>query len=227
MKKIIFLFLIIITLVSTSCKEESLNMTLENGLYIGKFNTSVVAYEVINNQIKPLGYSFELAGSVTLDGQSFVAKFPGEYSPKSIVCFKTILSKDDYQEAVLNSDQEFSGLHYALNFNDITSLGNSGLLFAIKPTKAEGKMEVTIIRLSDSGRYQTEAIISTEVDATNNPEAHRKLTFTVPPTITNQDSEEWSMTLNPVTSYKWSNVFGLFVDGKMRFQLEVIDNGLK
>ena len=174
-----------------------------------------------------MGYSFDLVGSVALDGQSFVAKFPGEYSPKSVVCFKTVLSKDDYQAAVLNSDQEFLGLHYALNSNDITSFGNSGLLFAIKPTTTVGKMQVTIIRLSDSSRYQTEAVISTEVDAANNPEAHRKLTFTVPAEITKQGTEDWSMTLNPVTSYKWSNVFGLFVDGKMRFQIEVIDNGLK
>jgi hypothetical protein len=227
MKKIIFLFLVIITLGFSSCEDNSLNTVLENGVYVGKFNTSIVAYEVINNQIKPLGYSFDLTGSVTLDDQSFVAKFPEEYSPKSIVCFKTSLNKDDYEAAVLNSDQEFLGLHYALNSNDITSLGNGGLLFAIKPAKTPGKMQVTIIRLSDSSRYQTEAVISTEVDAANNPEAHRKLTFTVPPKITNQDSEEWSMTLNPVTSYKWSNVFGLFVDGKMRFQIEVIDNGLK
>ena len=227
MKKIFLLLAIAVTaLISVSCQDDDSNETLnviENGLYVGSFNGSAVIYEVSNSKITPLGYSPNFVGSIVIDNQSFVTKFPGDYNPKSVVCSKTNLKKTDYESAVLNSEKEFCGLHYAHNSNDITGADNNGLLFAIK-SGASGKMEITIIKVGHSTYYKTEGTLSNE---TYDQKAYRKLSFTVPSEITNEGTEEWSLTLNPVTGYTWSNLFMLSANNEMRFQVEVIDNGLE
>jgi len=81
--------------------------------------------------------------------------------------------------------------------------------------------------MDNSYRYQTEAIVSTEANISNGAISHRKITFNVVPEITNQNTEIWSMTLNPITSYQWSNLFTLYSNNQERFQIEVINNGAK
>ena len=221
MKNVFYIFVAFVAITFASCDEEEIiDISIENGIYVGLFNRGAVAYEVNYNDIKPLGYSFQQKGAVIIDNKSFAATFPEDYSPQSTICTKTPIKKDDYEDAVLNSDKEFAGLHYAHNWNDVTFYGGD-IFFAIK-SLTNGNMQVTIIRLGNSLYYQTEAKVTTS----NTPDAHRELTFKVVPEITNGDIEEWTMTLNPITSYQWSNLFSVYANGQSRFQVEVIDNGM-
>lgn len=222
MKNLVVIVLAIVVIIFTSCeKEEISEMTIDNGIYFGLFNENAVAYKVNNNIIQALGYSFEQISTVIVNQESFVANYPNDYNPQSALCFKTTLKEGDYENAVINSDKEFYGLHYAHNRQDI-SLGGGAMIFAIK-SLANGNVQITITKLGQSFRYQTEG----KITMSNDEIPHRKLTFKVTPDITNGEIEEWTMTLNSVSSYQWSNLFSLYTNNVNRFQIEVIDNGMK
>lgn len=222
MKNLMIIFVALL-LAFVSCKKEEIikETPLQNGIYVGQFNEWSVAYAVNSNEIKPLGYSFPTISTTTINETSFTANFSNDYLPKSTVCFKTAIKETDYETALLNSDKEFCGLHYALNQNDISYHGGP-LAFAIKSLPNE-KWMITITRLGTDFVYQTEAVMSSD----SNPVAHRILTFAVVPEISRGGVEEWTMTLNPITNYQWSNLFSVYTAGISRFQVEVIDNGLE
>lgn len=222
MKNLMIIFVALL-LAFVSCKKEEIikETPLQNGIYVGQFNNEAVAYAVNDNQVKPLGYSFPTISTTTVNETSFTANFSNNYLPKSTVCFKTAIKETDYETALLNSDKEFCGLHYALNQNDISYNGGP-LVFAIKSLPNE-KWMITITRLGTDFVYQTEAVMSSNSD----PVAHRVLTFSVVDEISHHSVEEWTMTLNAVTSYQWSNLFSVYYAGIFRFQVEVIDNGLE
>lgn len=218
MKRIVIIFLAFTAVALISCNKET-KPKLDDGLYIGSFNTSTVAYQVINSQVKPLGYSFTPRDIVIMDGTSFVQKLPDLYYPKSVLCFKSKFSVADYDKAVLNSYKEFSGLHYAIVSNDM--LYNGGLQFAIKPL-SDTKMLVKIVTRSNTVVYETEADIT--MDNTIAP--HRKLSFKVGPEITSGQTEIWDMTICSSNNFNFNNLFDLYMNGQLRYQVQVIDNGI-
>ena len=205
----------------SSCQKED-EINLHDGIYFGRFNQqTMVAYEVKSESIEKLGYSFEPVSTIALDETSFVAQYPDDHNPRSAVCFLSTVTRDDYGAAIINTNKEFDGLHYAKNTSDITYGG--GLIFAIKYLNEESAT-VTLVRLDSGVRYQATGTIRGKAT----PVSHRELTFPVGSTITNGKEETWSMTLNAATNYQWSNLFTVSqVNGSnlvFRFQVEVIDN---
>lgn len=225
MKKIsMILVAAIMVFAFMSCEKETYKEDkLEDGIYVGKFNEFGVAYEIRNNVITPIGNSFQQSKTVFVDSESFVAYYGSAYYPKSTICFKTALSKDDWENAYPDTDKEFNGLHYALNENDIT--GSHGMIFAIK-TISGNRAKITIFKANNGYRYETEAKISWVLDNTNAVYSHRKLTFTVIPEITEQQTEEWSITLNPISGYRQSGLLHLYSNDQFRFQIAIIANGI-
>lgn len=205
----------------SSCQNED-QINLSDGIYFGLFSKQMaVAYEVKSGSVEELGFSFKPESTVALDEISFVAQYPDDYNPPSALCFLSTVIREDYGAAIIGTNKEFDGLHFAHNINDITY--NGGLVFAIKYLNEESAT-ITLVRLDNGARHQ----VTGTVRGKATPVSHRELTFPVGPTVTNGGEETWTMTLNSVTNYQWSNLFTVYqvsgIELIYRFQVEVIDN---
>lgn len=190
---------------------------VEDGIYMGMFNNTPMFYEVAKDEIKPLGLCFPHFGIKIEDETSFYLLLDKRYFQKFLFCEKLAIEKSDYGKANLNTSEEFVGFHSGPLLGDREY--QDGILFAIKKIP-NGNFLISILNLNSYDFYQCEGVI----ECLNSPKLHRKLKFIVKGDINNQKEELWEMTLNPITDYVWRGMFNVYINGELRFEVEVIDN---
>lgn len=196
------------------------NIKIENGIYWGDFYQSKMFYELNDGEVKPLGTSFfDFNEKIIIEKNCFFLKF--NKISQTIICDKIEIKKEDYTPAILNSKSEFNGLHYGPLIYEKEY--KDGILFAIKTLK-DSTIVITIFKFEDFILYKTKGKIYVE---NKNGKNYKKLTFTVFGEINNYKQEEWVLTYNWVTDYRYDNFFNVYINDKYRFQVEVIDNGIK
>lgn len=219
MKKIVYFFALLIVTFLSACENTNAPevTTLEDGIYLGVFgNYAGAAYEVKNSQITPLGNSMEIVKFTAIDSHSFTAVY-GSDSYIPFICFKSRLTKNDYQPAVAgDKNKEFFGLHF-LNNNREASY-NNGSFIAIRDASQSGYYDITLVGLN--GRYEkTTATITTE-------DGHQKMTFVVNPDFSNnyqKESEYWNITFSPITGYQFgTNVLFVSKEGPASFMFSAV-----
>jgi len=176
-------------------------------------------YEIDGGDITPLGLSFSFENIKIIQNDCIELTYFKNH-PEKILCDKIDINKDDYAKSVINSSKEFNGLHYGPLIYEKFYTG--GIILAIKDT-ADDKAIITLLELKDFILCKTIGVISIE----NNPKKYRKLKFNLCDEINNYENEEWVITYNWITDYRYDNFFNVYINGKYRFQLEVIDNGIK
>ncbi|MFZ4631861.1 MAG: hypothetical protein ACOYL8_01480 [Patescibacteria group bacterium] len=190
---------------------------VSDGIYMGKYYNTPMFYEVTKNEIKPLGLCFPYFGIKIEDETAFYLLLDQRYFKKFLYCEKLAIEKSDYGKGEINTNKEFIGFHSGPLLGD--QQYQDGILFAIKDT-LDGKMLITILDLTNYNFYQTIGVVTPD----KSQGLHRKLNFVVNGEINNFKDENWEITLNPITNYVWRGIFNVYINGGLRFEIEVIDN---
>lgn len=193
---------------------------IENGIYWGDFYQSKMFYELNDGEVKPLGTSFfDFTETIIAEKNCFFLKF--NKISQTIICDKIEVEKQDYGNAILNSKSEFNGLHYGPLIYEKEY--KDGIIFAIKTLK-DSDMLITIFKFENFILYKTRGKISIE---NKNGKNYKKLIFIVSGEINDYKQEEWILTYNWLTDYSYNSFFNVYINGKYKFQVEVVDNGIK
>jgi hypothetical protein len=217
-RKSIFLVLLSFLFSTTVLNSQILN----SGIYVGHFYKykSMMFYEIDGGDITPIGTSLNFE-TVKITGNDSIELIYHNDSPEKVICNKIPITKNDYSRAILNSNSEFNGFHYGPLIYEKEY--DDGVIIAIKCLPSND-VAVTLLKLKNSKLIRTKGVVSFE---NKNHRSYRKLTFYVFDKIIPFRKEEWVITYSWITDYCYDNFFNVYIDKKYRFQIEVIDNGIR
>ncbi len=184
---------------------------IKEGVYYGIFpgSSTPIFYEVEEGNIEPIGSPMYF-DKIKIHNDDF---FEISLFEEKIICEKIDIEKKDYSQKTLDENSEFNGLHYGpLSYDK----EYNGFCIGIKNLKNDDIL-ITFFKFEDFFLYKTTGKIST---VENKEKKYKKLKFNI-------NKEEWAITYNWVTDYEYNYFFDVYINGKYRFQIEVIDNGIK
>lgn len=204
MKKIVFFLLgiFIPNFMSSQIKE---------GVYYGIFpgSSTPIFYEVEEGNIEPIGSPMYF-DKIKIHNDDF---FEISLFEEKMTCEKVDIQKNDYSHKSIDGNSEFNGLHYGPLIYEKEY--KEGILLGIK--NDSDKILITIFNFKDFTIYKTNGKI---FEKENDSKHYKALKFNV-------FNEEWVITYNWITNYKYNHFFDVYIEKEYRFQVEVIDNGIK
>lgn len=135
----------------SACKKTNdLSPTLlGDGIYFSSLNDEGMFCNVTDGKVKLLNSSIPIKNLKVIDESSFKVELTSTTSSSKVLFTKTVITKDDYESAVLNSNKELSGLFYVHTKDRIPSQ-DANLIMAVKTNSDLSTITVKITKDNNS-----------------------------------------------------------------------------